>query len=121
LYRGRNAFRKGYRPRINIVKDETGNLLADPHSVLNRWKNFFNELLNVHGVHDVRQIDIHTAEQLVPEFSFVELEIAIGKLKRYKSPGTDHIPAELIKARGETLYSEIHKRICSIRNEEELP
>jgi hypothetical protein len=49
------------------------------------------------------------------------VEIAIGKLKSYKSPGTDQIPAELIKAGGETLYSEIHKFICSIWNKEELP
>jgi hypothetical protein len=30
LYRGINEFRKGYQPRINIIKDENGNLLADP-------------------------------------------------------------------------------------------
>jgi hypothetical protein len=86
------------------MKDENGNLLADPQNVLNRWKNFFNQVLNVHGVHDVRQMDIHTNEPLVPEPSLVEVEIAIGKLKSYKSPGTDNIPAELIKAGGETLY-----------------
>jgi hypothetical protein len=49
------------------------------------------------------------------------VEIAIGKLKRYNSPGTDQILAELIKAEGETLGTEIHKLICSIWNKEELP
>jgi hypothetical protein len=77
LYKGINEFKKGYQPRINIIKDENGNLLADPHSVLNRWKHFFNQVLNVHMVHDVRQMDIHTAEPLVPEPSLVEVEIAI--------------------------------------------
>jgi hypothetical protein len=42
LYRGINEFEKGHQPRINIIKDENGNLLADPQNVLNRWKNFFN-------------------------------------------------------------------------------
>jgi hypothetical protein len=37
LYRGINEFKKGYQPRINIIKDENDNLLADPQSVLNRW------------------------------------------------------------------------------------
>jgi hypothetical protein len=120
LYRGINEFKKGYQPRINIIKDETGNLIADPQNVLNGWKNFFNQLLNVHGVHDVRQMDIHTVEPLVPEPSLVEVEIAIGKLKSYKSPVTVIIPAELIKAGGET-YSEIHRLICCIWNKEELP
>jgi hypothetical protein len=36
LYRDRTEFKKGYQPRINIIKDENGNLLADPQNVLNR-------------------------------------------------------------------------------------
>jgi hypothetical protein len=48
------------------VKDENGDLLADSHNILNRWKNYFSQLLNVQSVSDVRQIEIHTAEQLVP-------------------------------------------------------
>jgi hypothetical protein len=48
------------------MKDENGNLLADPQNILNRWKHFFNQVLNVHGVHNVRQKDIQTAEPLVP-------------------------------------------------------
>jgi hypothetical protein len=54
---------------------------------LNKWKNFFNQVLNVSGVHDIRQMDIPTAEPLVPVPGLDEVEIAIGKLKRYKSPG----------------------------------
>jgi hypothetical protein len=61
------------------------------------------------------------AEQLVPEPSLVEVEIAIGKLKSYKSPGIDQILAELIKAGCEILYSEIHRLICYILNKEKLP
>jgi hypothetical protein len=75
----------------------------------------------MHGVHNVRQKDIQTAEPLVSEPSLVEVEIAIGKLKSYKFPGTDHIPAELIKAGDETLGSEVYKLICSVWNKEDLP
>jgi hypothetical protein len=121
LYRGVNELKKVCQPRINIIKDENGNLIADSQNVLNRWKNFFNQVLNIHGVHDVRQMDIHMAEPLVSEPSLVEVEIAIGKLKSYKYPGTDNILAELIKAGGETLYSEIHRLICCIWKKEELP
>jgi hypothetical protein len=39
LYRGINEFKKGYQPRANLVKDENGDLLADSHKILNRWKN----------------------------------------------------------------------------------
>jgi hypothetical protein len=50
---------------------------------------------------------MYIAEPLVPESSAFEVEMAIGKLKRYKSPGTDQIPAELIKAGGSKICSEI--------------
>jgi hypothetical protein len=75
--RGINEFKEGYQPRINIIKDENGNLFADPWSVLNRWKIFFNQVLNVHGVHYIRQTDIHTAEPLVPEPSLAEVKFSI--------------------------------------------
>jgi len=49
--------------------------------------------LNVRGVNDVRQTEIHTVEPLVPEPSASESELTIEKLKSHKSPGTDQIPA----------------------------
>jgi hypothetical protein len=70
-------------------------------------------------IHNV-QIEVHTAELLVPGPSRLEVEIAIAKLKKYKSPGSDQNPAELIQARGEILLSEIHKLINSVWNKEEL-
>jgi hypothetical protein len=58
------------------------------HNNLNRWKNY-SQLLNVRRVSDVRQIEIHTAELLVPDPSSFEVETAIAELKMYKSPGND--------------------------------
>jgi hypothetical protein len=104
-----------------LVKGERGDLLTDPHKILNRWKNYFCQLLNVHGAGGVRQTEMHTAESFVSEPSASEIEDSIGKLKRYKFPAVDQIPAELIQAGGETLHSEIHKLIKLIWNEEELP
>ena len=77
LHRGINDFKKGYQPRAIIVKDEKGDLVADSHSIMAKWRNYFFQLLNVHGVNDVRQAEIHTAEPLVPEPSAFEVELAI--------------------------------------------
>jgi hypothetical protein len=66
------------------------------------------------------QIEVHTAEPLVPGPSRLEVEIAVAKMKKYKSPGSDQIPAELIQAGGEILLSAIHKLINSVWNKEEL-
>jgi hypothetical protein len=53
--------------------------------------------LNVHGDNDVRLTEIHTAEPLVHEPSTFEVEMPIEKLKTYRSPGSDQIPAGGIK------------------------
>jgi hypothetical protein len=70
--------------------------------------------LNVHNVCDVRQIEIHTAEQLVHGPSHLDVEVAIAKLKKYKSSANDQIPEELIQTRGETLASASRKVTNSI-------
>jgi hypothetical protein len=121
LYSGINDFKRECQPRTNVVKDEKGDLVSDSDSILARWWNHFSQLLNIHGVNDVRQTEVHTAEPLVPEPSAFEVEMAIEKLKSHKSSGIDQSPAELIKAGGRIIRSEIHKLIISIWNKEELP
>ena len=49
LYRGIKDMKKGYQPRTRIVKDEKGDLVADSHSIMARWWNYFSQILNVHG------------------------------------------------------------------------
>jgi hypothetical protein len=46
-------------------------------------------------------------EICTPEPSPFEVETAIAKLKKYKSPGSDQILAQLIQTGGEILCSEI--------------
>jgi hypothetical protein len=57
--------------------------------MLNMWKNYFCQLLNVHGAGGIRQTEMHIAEPFVPEPNASLADIAFGKLKRYKSPGID--------------------------------
>jgi len=33
-YRGINDFKKGYHPRTNLVKDQKGDLVADPYNIV---------------------------------------------------------------------------------------
>jgi hypothetical protein len=75
----------------------------------------------VHNVSDVRQTEVLTAEPLVSGRSRLEVEIAIAKLKKHKSSGSDEIPAELIQAGSEILQSAIQKLINSVWNKQELP
>jgi hypothetical protein len=75
-------------------------LLAFPQQILTGWKNYFCLLLNVQGPEGIRQTEIHTTELIFPEPSAAEVEFDIRNMKRYKAPGSDQIPAELIQAGG---------------------
>ena len=91
------------------------------HRILIGWRNHFSQLLVVPGVIDVWQTEIHTAESLASEPSAFEVELAIEKLKSYKSPVIDQIPAECTKVEVRTIRLDIHKLTDSVWNKEELP
>ncbi|KAJ4433902.1 hypothetical protein ANN_16215 [Periplaneta americana] len=116
LYKGIKEFKNGYQARVNVIKNENGDLFADAHSILNRWKNYFGQLLNIHrpNRNDRDEIEIQTAEPFISEPTLSEVEIAIENLKNYKSPGIDQIPAELIQEGGSALSNEIYKLVLAI-------
>jgi hypothetical protein len=58
-------------------------LFTDSHSILVMWQNLFSQLFGVHGVGDLRQTEIHTAQRIVPVLSAFEVEMAIEKVKSH--------------------------------------
>jgi len=97
------------------VKDDNGNRLQIPVTF---WRD--GRFTFVHGYNDVRQTETHTSEPLLCEPTSLLVEIAIEKLKRYKSSGIDQTPAKLIQSGGNMLHSKIFK-LNSVWNKEELP
>jgi hypothetical protein len=79
IKRNKLNLRRGYELKTNLVKDKDSDQLADSHNMLNRRKHYFSQLLNVHNVSDVRQIEVHTATPLVPSLSCLEAETAFAK------------------------------------------
>jgi hypothetical protein len=53
-------FTEGYQPRINIDRDEKGDLVTGLYSILSKWRKHFFHLLNVYGVNDLRQTDTYS-------------------------------------------------------------
>jgi hypothetical protein len=52
-------------------------------SILNRWKDYYSQLLNVYRFSDIRHIEMHIAEALIIDPSPFEPEIAIAMLESY--------------------------------------
>jgi hypothetical protein len=55
--------------------------------------------LNKHKINYIYELS-YSILIIMPEPSTSEVEVAIGKLKSYKSPDADQIPAKLIHAGG---------------------
>jgi hypothetical protein len=72
------------------------------------------------GGNYVRHSEMRMVEPLVPEPSAFGVEIAIEKLKTYRSPTVDQIVAELMQLGSKTVHSEINK-LNSILVKDELP
>jgi len=84
LYRDITDFNKSYQPRTKILENGKDDLITDSQSILPRWRKYFSQLLNIYGINDVRQTEIHTAQPLLPEPSALEVEMAVEELKRHK-------------------------------------
>jgi len=113
LYIRVNSLRKGYQPRLGLIRNVHGDLQADPTKILEIWKSYFDKLLNVHERRNLKNVDTEPSE--------IEVEISIKKLKIFESPGIDNIPAELIKAGGRALVKKLHKLISAVRRKQKLP
>ncbi|KAL4135669.1 hypothetical protein QTP88_007267 [Uroleucon formosanum] len=113
---------KQFNPNLKVVKDIDYNILIDPIEKVTRWKNYFEELLKIEvPVRPMPAWIDHRTEQEVNDVSMQEVKTAINNLKNWKAPGTDGIPAELIKYGGEALHQAIYEVCQKIWNEEELP
>jgi hypothetical protein len=73
------------------------------------------------GIVLLGRLKIHTAEPIVPVPNAFQVEMAAEKIKMYRSPGTDPIPAELTKAGGNNIFSELPKLINFTWNKDKLP
>ena len=64
MYTGTNEFKKGYQLRTNRVKGEKEDLVAYSHSTFARWRKYFSQLLNVHGINDMLGREKYTQQNL---------------------------------------------------------
>ena len=110
------------------IQDTDGNLLLNSQERLTRWKEHFNNLLNVPSNIDqyvLQQIPIPSispAEQFrqneVP--SLAEVQQAIRQTKSGKAPGNDNISSDTLKAGGVPMASWLHEIFVDIWQTEEM-
>ncbi|CAF3834114.1 unnamed protein product, partial [Rotaria magnacalcarata] len=108
------------------VHDKNGLTLTNSKDQLNRWKEYFDEMLNVDTTINeqiLQQIPSPTvdAEELsrqdaVPTLD--EVVKAVGQIKNKKAPGKDDVPVELLKAGSHYIAEWLHEIIRDVWEQE---
>lgn len=113
------------------TKDEEGNFIAEKHEVLERWKQYFQKLLNAQTEEDKEEDEDEKLEVIIDannEGSETcteapteeEIETIINKFKNNKSPGQNGVTAENIKNGGKALKEQIVKLIEEVWTTEKM-
>src|SRR5678815_2991696 len=106
IYSIAKSYRKGSAPPTYAIKNEDGLLLTSPSDISERWKEYFEQLLNIPNniIEEEEQWEErHVALeergdwQIVPE----EVEQAMRKMKSGKAAGEDILPVEILRGASE--------------------
>lgn len=82
---------------VNMIKDTDGKILTDEESIRDRWKSYFDELLNIENAKEPLEKE-EPVEGPENEITRKEIELAIQRMKNNKAPGPSGMTAEMLKA-----------------------
>ena len=112
FYKKLNDVRKGFQPRISMMRKDDDEVVTYQPDVLELWKSHFDELLNSNSRMQAETQSNYEREdgKMIPEPTKQEVA-AINILKNNKAPGFDGIPGELLKTGCEKLIVRVYELI----------
>ena len=129
MFRGIKEIKKGFQPRTIYCKDKKGCMVGDENGIMERWAEYFEDLLNDIEEETAEQQDqeregqmeINSVEESVADVTLEEVKQAIVLMRNNRAPGEDGISIELFKYGGEELSSHMSTLIREIWKREEMP
>ncbi|CAF1675979.1 unnamed protein product [Rotaria magnacalcarata] len=110
------------------IHNKYGTLLLNSNDRLERWKEFYSELLNVNSIIEPTLLDqikpasLSTMEQhrQDKEATLDEVQQALQQMKNRKAPDKDNVTAELLKAGGIPVIKWLHEIFVDIWKNEQM-
>ena len=106
--------------QIKQMKDDQGVVLTEKDHIVERWKTYFEKLLNEENPRSLFG-DGQQNHGVVREVTRSEVERALKKMKNAKATGPDGIPVEAWKSLGEFGAEQLTVLMRKIWTEEEIP
>ena len=85
-----------YIGEVNVIKDQTGDMLTDEANTKDRWREYFSNLLNVENIRE-QLGEVPAVEGPVYEISREEVKNDTQIMKKGKAAGCSGLPIDLIK------------------------
>ncbi|XP_063843263.1 uncharacterized protein LOC135090455 [Scylla paramamosain] len=76
---------------VKMIKDADGNILTREDNILERWKEYFEDLMNIENERERRTEDLN---QEVPRISREEMRKALRRMKGGLEEAYDRVPRE---------------------------
>ena len=121
------SYRKGENGNIYTVLDKNGNLLVEQEDITNRWRECFEELLNVDPI-EQNNIDeaiiVHPVGDVGPAADQItedEITSALRAMIDGKAAGEDDLSIEIVKCAGPQAITWLKKMFNTAYNEERIP
>ena len=120
--------RQQFKSRVNICRNEDGSLISNQQEMLDVCVRHFKTLLNRRNDNECvtfittssNQMSKGKTQDTIDAPTTEETETAQKKLKNNKAPGTDSIPAELLKFGGDRLKQWLKRMFSSVWINEEI-
>jgi hypothetical protein len=90
---------------------------------MDTWKRYFADLMETdkHIDNQIQEAQTKENETEIELPTYKEVSDIINKLKRNKAPGTDNIPAEMVKYGEYLLKQRMYNLILLIWSKEQIP
>lgn len=130
--RGREAYKlikqinRSWKSKQSAIKDKNGKMLQEKEEVKKRWTEYCSGLYTDSGnsdtvIAELDQISPPPNDDETHSILYEEVEAAVKRLKKNKSPGIDDITGEMIQAGGDRVTEEIHEICKQIWQEGRVP
>ena len=84
----------------NVIKDEEEGLLVDDVKILERWREYYQKLMNEENPREERNEQQAEVEDDITEITSAEIEVDLRNMKNGKATGPDKLPLEVRKSLG---------------------
>lgn len=126
FFRVLKTLRKGRPSNTMQVKSKKGIMLREEAEIMERWREYFSELLNEgneEGVENGEEIHFELEEESAEneDIKVEEVREAIFMMKRGKAAGSDGITAEMLQNLGEGGVNMLTELCRKVWKEEKIP